>query len=149
MTDRSNKDTVLEETMRAGVYRRRRVDLLETWLRKGVVDDAQYAAGGVFRSYFERSRMRDRYSSMRMERSGLESAQGPDVEGYIEARDEVRGVMALLGSSMGPVVWDVCGNGISLRQHVDHVAGRSVPEAKGRLIAGLDLMARHWKLDDG
>ncbi len=149
MTDRSNKDTVLEETMRAGVYRRRRVDLLETWLRKGVVDDAQYAAGSVFRSYFERSRMRDRYSSMRMERSGLESAQGPDVEGYIEARDEVRGVMALLGSSMGPVVWDVCGNGISLRQHVDHVAGRSVPEAKGRLIASLDLVARHWKLDDG
>ena len=124
MTDRSLKDTVLEETMRAGVYRRRRVDLLETWLRKGVVDDAQYAAGGVFRSYFERSRMRDRYSSMRMERSGLESTQGP-------------------------VVWDVCGNGISLCQHVDHVAGRSVPEAKGRLIAGLDLMARHWKLDDG
>ena len=76
-----------------------------------------------------------------------ESSVGP--EGYIEARDEVRGVMALLGSSMGPVVWDVCGNGISLRQHVDHVAGRSVPEAKGRLIAGLDLMARHWKLDDG
>ncbi len=110
-----------------------------------VVDDAQYAAGGVFRSYFERSRMRDRYSSMRMERSGLESGQGPDVEGYIEAR----GVMALLGSSMGPVVWDVCGNGISLRQHVDLVAGRSVPEAKGRLIAGLDLMARHWKLNDG
>ena len=77
-----------------------------------------------------------------MVRSGLESAQGPDVEGYIEAR----GVMALPGSSMGSVVWDVCGNGISLRQHV---AGRSVPEAKGRLIAGLDLMARHWKLNHG
>ena len=110
-----------------------------------VADDAQYAAGGVFRSYFERFRMRDRYSLMRTKRSGLESGQGPDVEGYIKAR----GVMALPGSRMGSVVWDVCGNGISLRQHVDHVAGRNVPEAKGRLIAVLDLMARHWKLDDG
>ena len=149
MTERSNKDTILEETMRAGVYRRRRVDLLDTWLHKSVIDDAQFSAASVFRNYFERARMRDRYSSMRMERSGLETAQAPDVEGYIEARDEVRGVMALLGSSMGPVVWDTCGNGISLRQHVDRVAGRSVPEAKGRLISGLDLMARHWGLGDG
>ena len=149
MTDRSNKDTILEETMRAGVYRRRRVDLLGTWLRKGVVDDAQHTAAGVFRSYFERARMRDRYSSMRMERSGLESARAPDVEGYIEARDEVRAVMTMLGSSMGPVVWDTCGNGMSLRQHVGRVVGRSVPEAKGRLISGLDLMARHWSLGNG
>ena len=149
MTDRSNKDTILGEMMRAGIYRRRRVDLLETWLRKGVVDDAQHAASWVFCSYFERAQMRDRYSSMRMERSGLESAQVSDVEGYIEARDEARAVMTMLGSSMGPVVWDTCGNGMSLRQHVGRVAGRSVPEPKGRLISGLDLMARHWKLKSG
>ena len=49
----------------------------------------------------------------------------------------------------GPVVWDTCGNGMSLRQHVGRVAGRSVPEAKGRLISGLDLMARHWSLGNG
>ena len=100
-------------------------------------------------SYFERGRMRDRYSSMRMERSGLEFAQAPDVEGYIEARDEVRAVMTMLGSSMGPVVWDTCGNGMSLSKHVGRVAGRSGPEATGRLISGLDLMARHWSLGNG
>ena len=81
--------------------------------------------------------MRDRYSSIRMERSGLESTQAPDVESYIEARDEVRAVMAMLSSSIGPVVWDTCGNGMSLRQHVGRVTGRSVPEGKAGLYQAL------------
>ena len=56
--------------------------------------------------------------------------------------------MKLLGDSMGPVVWDVIGNSCSLRDHVSRQSGRkvNVHEAKGRLIAGLDLLARHWKL---
>ena len=46
---------------------------------------------------------------------------------------------------MGPVVWDVVGSGLSLREHVSRQAGVkrvTVHEARGRLIAGLDILAR-------
>jgi hypothetical protein len=53
--------------------------------------------------------------------------------------------MKLLGFSMGPVVWDVIGNSCSLRDHLSRQTGRkvNVHEEKGRLIAGLDLLAGH------
>ena len=53
--------------------------------------------------------------------------------------------MKLLGFSMGPVVWDVIGNSCSLGDHLSWQTGRkvNVHEVKGRLIAGLDLLAGH------
>ena len=48
---------------------------------------------------------------------------------------------------MGPVVWDVIGSELSLREHVARQAGVkwvTVHEARGRLIAGLDILARAW-----
>ena len=47
----------------------------------------------------------------------------------------------------GPVVWDVIGFELSLREHVARQAGVkrvTVREARGRLIAGLDILARAW-----
>ena len=47
---------------------------------------------------------------------------------------------------MGPVVWDVIGSELSLREHVARQAGGMVTvyEASGRLIMGLDILARAW-----
>ena len=48
---------------------------------------------------------------------------------------------------MGPVIWDVIGFELSLREHVVRQAGVkrvTVHEARGRLIAGLDILARAW-----
>ena len=55
--------------------------------------------------------------------------------------------LPLLGASKGPVVWDVIGSELSLREHVARQAGVkrvTVHEARGRLIAGLDILARAW-----
>jgi len=59
--------------------------------------------------------------------------------------------MDFLGNSMGPVGWDCIGNARSLHDHVSRqVSTRTnVHEARDRLIAGLDLLARHWKLKGG
>ena len=59
--------------------------------------------------------------------------------------------MDLLGNSMGPVVWDCIGNARSLRDYVSQRVGTrtNVHEARDRLIAGLGLLARHWKLKGG
>ena len=48
---------------------------------------------------------------------------------------------------MGPVVWDVIGSELSLREHVSRQAGVkqvTIHEARGRLIAGLDILERAW-----
>ena len=48
---------------------------------------------------------------------------------------------------MGPVVWDVIGSDLSLREHVARQAGvtrGTVHEARGRLLAGLGILARAW-----
>ena len=48
---------------------------------------------------------------------------------------------------MGPVVWDVIESELSLREHVASQAGVNrvtVYEASGRLIMGLDILARAW-----
>ena len=81
-------------------------------------------------------------------RQHLPSRSDDGPERGIQVRKEISIAMKLLGDSMGPVVWDVIGNSCSLRGHVSRQTGRkvNVHEAKGRLIAGLDLLARHWKL---
>ena len=64
-----------------------------------------------------------------------------------EARERIMEALSLLGGLMGPVVWDVVGSGLSLREHVSRQAGVkrvTVHEARGRLIAGLDILARAW-----
>ena len=48
---------------------------------------------------------------------------------------------------MGPVVRDIILSELSLREHVARQAGAkrvTVHEACGRLIAGLDILARAW-----
>ena len=47
----------------------------------------------------------------------------------------------------GPVAWGVIGSELSLREHVARQAGVkrvTVHEARGRLISGIDIVARAW-----
>jgi hypothetical protein len=145
---RIDENTVIEETARAGVYRRRRLDLTERWLVDGVVTSGQHNAAVVFATYFDKANMRDRFSSLKLDRVDF-GDQGVDQEHALDARNQIRDAMTILGESMGPVVWDVVGNARSLRDHVNRNTVRklNVHEAKGRLIAGLDVLARHWKLN--
>ena len=65
---RIQKDTVIEETSRAGVYRRRRFDLTERWLVDGVIEPEMHDVAVMFGLWFDRAHLRDRYSSLQMER---------------------------------------------------------------------------------
>jgi hypothetical protein len=53
--------------------------------------------------------------------------------------------MELPGDSMGQVVWNVIGNSCSLWDYVSRQTSPkfNLHQAKGRLIAGLDLLTRH------
>ena len=92
---------------------------------------------------FDRAQRRERYA---LSSSLIDSV---DVGGSRsnEARERIMEALSLLGGSMGPVIWDVIGSELSLREHVARQAGVkrvTVHEARGRLIAGLDILARAW-----
>ena len=143
-------DTVIEQTMKAGVFRKRRLDLAERWARDGVISEEMYLASVAFTAAFEAAHLRERYaiSTAMLDRvDGSRHDNGEASVRSVDAQSRIRSAMLLLGSSMGPVVWDVLGSGLSLRKHVERQAGAkrvTVHEARGRLIAGLDLLARSW-----
>ena len=100
---RIHKDTVIEETVRKGVYRRRRLDLTERWLVDGIIEPELRDAAVMFGLWFDRAHLRDRYSSLRMERVDR-STNTNATDDAIQARKEIRAAMDLLGNSMGPGV---------------------------------------------
>lgn len=150
MTARQLKDVHVEETAKAGVYRRRRIDIVEKWLRTGVISDAQHAAATNFALTFEAAAMRERYTLSKWEADRVDGGKGNTenlTQRMLKARDRMRDAANLLGPSMWPVTSDVLGSGISLREHAwrsDQRRRVSELEARGRLIAALDLLDRHW-----
>lgn len=147
---RLTDEVVIEETSHAGVFRRRRIDLVERWANEGIITEEQLAAAEAFQSNFERSQLRERYavSTSLLDRvDGTRHGSEEASAGIIDARERIIEALSLLGSSMGFVVWDVIGSGLSMREHVARQAGVkrvTVHEARGRLIAGLDILARAW-----
>jgi len=143
-------DVVIEETRRAGQYRRRRIDLWEKWARDGTITEDMYLTAVKFANVFEAAHLRERYAISTASLDRVDGSKGDNDRvsaRVVDAREAVVEAMALLGRSMGPVMWDVLGSGLSLRAHVEKQAGVTrvtVHEARGRLIAGLDLLARSW-----
>ena len=143
-------DVVIEETHQAGVFRRRRIGLVERWADEGLITEQELTAAEAFRVIFNRAQLRERYavsSSLidRVDGGGTRSDEAS--ASMYEARERVMEALTVLGGSMGPVVWDVIGSELSLREHVARQAGVkrvTVHEARGRLIAGLDILARAW-----
>lgn len=150
MTVNQARDVRIEETAKAGRYRQRRIDLAERWLEKGIISSGQHAAAVNFALTFEDAQMREHYTLSGWEKERVDGSRG-DVENAssrsIKARRRINDARELLGPSMFPVTADVIGSGMSLREHSQRtVNSRKVSEheARGRLIAALDLLDRHW-----
>ncbi len=143
-------DVVIEETRRAGQYRRRRIDLWERWARDGTITEDMYLTAVKFTNVFEAAHLRERYAISTASLDRVDGSKGDSDRvsaRVVDARESIVAAMTLLGGSMGPVMHDVLGSGLSLRAHVEKQAGVTrvtVHEARGRLIAGLDLLARSW-----
>ena len=66
-------DVVIEETRQAGVFRRRRIGLLERWADEGVITQRQLDAADAFGAIFERAQLRERYA---MSTSAIDRVDG-------------------------------------------------------------------------
>ena len=92
---------------------------------------------------FDRAQLRERYTVLS---SLIDRVDGGGSRSD-EARERIMEALTLLGGSMGPVAWGVIGSELSLREHVARQAGVkrvTVHEARGRLISGIDIVARAW-----
>ena len=148
---RVRENVRIEETARAGVYRARRIDLVERWLIRGVVNDRQHAAAHDFALTFEAALLRERYTVSGWNLDKIDGARG-DADhvsvSVMNARRRVEQARQLLGTSMWPVVSDVIGSGLSLREHAQRASSGAHRvthhEARGRLLAALDVLERGW-----
>ena len=150
MTVNQTRDVRIEETAKAGKYRQRRIDLAERWFEKGIISSGQHAAAVNFALTFEDAHLREHYTLSGWDKERVDGVRG-NVEGVstrsIKARQRVNDARNLLGPSMFPVVADVIGSGMSLREHSQRTINSkrvSEHEAKGRLVAALDLLDRMW-----
>ena len=153
MADRKPLDAtevVVEETLKAGTYRRRRRGLLEQWRRDGVIDQALYDAGIRFETDFESAHLRDHYGGVLEERiSGRGASHEKWVLRSLAARDRVRAALAAAGLIGGSLLWDVLGNATTLkdyarRQRWGGGGPVSVRHARGALVAALGVLAHHY-----
>ena len=150
MTEKLPDDITIEETTKAGVFRRRRLDLTEKWARDGVIDDALHEAAVQFGEAYERGQCRARHSSLDLNRVDTSHDNDTPVTQVIDAQAAVVKSLEAVGLLAGAVLVDVIGERMSLREHCHRRQAGKVPmnvhEAKGRLIVGLDLLARHYRL---
>ena len=152
VADVDETDIIVQETMRAGVHRARKRTLLEQWAEDGQISRSMKEAGLRFESDFEKAHLRDRYGSVLKERvSGSPKQTDGYVVDVLNARRRVEKVRGALGRIAFDVLWDVLGNGMSLREHANRQLWNSKPinshQAKGRLITALDVLTAFYGLE--
>ena len=116
---------------------------MERWAHEGIITEQELTA-------FDRAQLLERYavSSSLIDCVDGGGYRSDDANASMyDARERIMEALSLLGGSMGPVIWDVIGSELSLREHVARQAGVkrvTVHEARGRLNAGPDILARAW-----
>lgn len=138
---------VIEETMEAGEFRRRRLDTIDQWVKAGTIDLTQRDAARRFEADFDAAQLQDRYSAQCFDRiDGSPSTN--QAERVMMARDRIRQAMYAVGQIGGSVLWDVVGRGDTLGVYVQRHSwtGKNQTAAKGALIGALSSLASHYRL---
>jgi|8_EtaG_2_1085327.scaffolds.fasta_scaffold96733_3 hypothetical protein len=142
---------VVEQTMKAGVFRARRLTLTETWVREGRIAPELNEAAKQFADDFDRAQLRPDFQTMSIERVSSSGSNRRDtmMVSVVSARKRVTGVMKTIGEEAANVVWDVIGCDMSLRDHAQRQRWNGKPlnthEVKGRLIAALGMLSNYYR----
>lgn len=133
-------ERVIEETIKAGVFRIRRVFLLEKWLNEKVINSAEFVAGKTYESAFNLAGMGPKYATGGMERVDKTSQDNEPPHRVIAAKKWVEQAHKKVGSAKG-VLRDVVGEGMSLRRHAI-VRQCNREQAQGKLEMALEILAK-------
>ena len=144
---------VIEETIKAGEYRQRRQRLTEVWANRGEILPELHTAALHFESDFDRANHRAEYRSCLNISERVDGGGKRDsvLDAVIDGRRAIGRAMDAVGRTGGSVLWDVIGNEMSLREYASRMAcngvALNVHNVKGRLIAALDVLVGHYKLN--
>ena len=138
---------VIEETMKAGETRPRRIDVVEQWHIKKAIDDKQLAAARQFAAVFDCAGFQDRYSVQCFDRVDGGGFSG-EPERVLMAKDNIRQAMYVVGQVGGSALWDIVGIGMTMQEyckrHTWTRANQTV--VKGALIGALSSLVSHWRI---
>jgi|TARA_R110000824_G_scaffold54700_6_gene151097 hypothetical protein len=140
---------VVEQTIKAGVFRARRLTLTETWVREGRIAPELSEAARQFADDFDRAQLRPDFQTMSLERVSSNNSREGMLISVVSARRRVSGVMKSIGDEAANVLWDVVGCDMSLRDHAQRQRWNGKPlnthEVKGRLIAALGMLSNYYR----
>jgi len=150
-------EIVIEETMKAGVHRARRLSLTEGWVKAGKIAPELHQAAVRYSEDFNRARLRGNYGSLIGQLERVDASPGRRerlVVSEIAGKQQIALANEAAGQEGTAVLWDVIGCEMSLREHAQRQSwnGRplNVHEVKGRLIAALGTLATHYeRISDG
>ena len=134
---------VFEETIKAGEYRQRRQRLTEVWANRGEILPVLHTAALHFESDFDRANHRAEYRSCLNISERVDGGGKRDsvLDTVIDGRRAIGRAMDAVGRT----------GGSSLREYASRMAcngvALNVHNVKGRLIAALDVLVGHYKLD--
>ena len=123
------------------------------WNKKPIPDISRpaYNAGRHFEVVYYNARINP---SATISLEGLGGGRRADLaEATYMARERLAGAVVALGGFASPVsgvVWHCIGNGLTLKEWCLRASSPNNPkEAKGMLVAGLNVLAGHWSIGDG
>ena len=140
-------EVVIEETMKAGVYRQRRRDDLERWKIDGEITPDMFDAARRFQHHFESAGYR--MSAPEFNPDAVGGGHPMRAEAYmvgcIHRGREVAKALGAVGQIGADICWHVLGEEYSLRQYGTR-AGIHKNTAKARLFSALELLVKHYGL---
>ncbi len=141
---------VIEETNRAGVYRSRRLTLVQQWVADEKIPADYQDAATAYAEAFDRAQLNGDYQTVKLEGAGL-GAGGREaiLEASIRAKRFIHRCNDAVGREAAAVLWDVIGLDLSLSEHATRQSWNgkalSVHEVRGRLIAALGMLNKFVK----
>lgn len=136
---------IAEETQRAGVWRSRRLTLVQQWVADGKIPTSYQLAADNYAEAFDRAHLNGDYQTVNLEGVGTGSGgRGAVLDRVQAAKDFIHRCNLAVGNEASAVLWDVIGCDMSLSQHATRQSWNgkplSVHEVRGRLIVALGVL---------
>tara|TARA_Y100001963_G_scaffold145694_1_gene219645 strand:- start:114 stop:578 length:465 start_codon:yes stop_codon:yes gene_type:complete len=136
---------VIEETRQAGVFRARRLTLVQQWVADGKIPLHYAIAANNYAEAFNRAHLNGDYQTVNLEGVGTGSGgRGVVLDRIERAKDFIYRCNQAVGNEASAVLWDIIGCDMSLSQHATRQSWNgkplSVHEVRGRLIVALGVL---------
>lgn len=153
ITDDKGSFVIEQTTDQAGTFRKRKIDIIEQWAKKGIdrggIEQRDHTAAVMFGVDFDKARMSPRYSAMKFSSVGGDG-QGFESDKVIDAQKRVNNALAAVGKLGSHILCAIIGEGKTLKEYAADKSwlGKSNNRdvVAGQLKAILPILADHYRI---